>query len=277
MKMLSLFKSSKNAQTRLTRYLLGELAESQRVSLEEQLLADQALYERLLLAEDDLIDAYAGGELTNERRAAFERRFGTSLRNRKQIALARGLMAAAEASAPPSSPQPARSPWSLEELVTTFKSHALVPGVAAAALFLAVAVWRQVPESIEDVAGPSMASVTLQPAVRSGAEKVPRLELIDSTRAVELQVYVEGKEYYSSFQARLLTNLGTEIWGSGEIVEAATSVDSSMIVLSPPMSVLEQAVRDQPRIRLGLVLDGVNRQGRRELIDEYELELERIP
>ena len=59
----------------LTRYLLGELSGSRQTRLEEKLLADEGWYERLLIVEDELIDAYVRDELVADKRSRFEARF----------------------------------------------------------------------------------------------------------------------------------------------------------------------------------------------------------
>lgn len=56
-------------------YLLGELSEPEREQVEQRLMSDDTLYERLLLAEDDLIDEYVSGTLSDGDRVKFSRRF----------------------------------------------------------------------------------------------------------------------------------------------------------------------------------------------------------
>lgn len=80
----------------LTRYLLGELSESPMVELEKRLLADEDLFERLPIVEDDLIDAYVRGEMQSSRRQRFELRFLTLPKRRVRVELARNLLAMAE-------------------------------------------------------------------------------------------------------------------------------------------------------------------------------------
>lgn len=59
----------------IRRYLLGELSEHEREQVEQRLMSDDDLYQRLLLAEDDLIDEYVSGKLSNRDRAKFSGRF----------------------------------------------------------------------------------------------------------------------------------------------------------------------------------------------------------
>ena len=261
------------SDARLTSYLLGELSQNRRARLESRLLAEEDLFERLLLAEDDLIDAYADGTLPDERRRAFETRFASSREKREQVALSRGLRAAAQLSASTARAGEVSSPrWSLAEAVAALKHRALIPGVAVACLVLALMVWQQQPGEVVQPAGDSVARAILLPAVRSGAAERPRLEVTAATEAIELQIFVEGMEYYSSFRARFSTHQGKQIWDSGEIARADISIETSTLVLTLPGAATAAAIR-QGRNLWMVSLEGVDLEGQRELIEEYELEL----
>ena len=54
-------------------YLLGQMTETEREAVREQLLTDAEAFNRLRDAENDLFDAYAGGTLSAGQRSAFER------------------------------------------------------------------------------------------------------------------------------------------------------------------------------------------------------------
>lgn len=69
----------------LRRFLLGQLSEDAHAKLQEAFFDDPALTERVLSAEDELFDAYARGELSEEERLRFETRFGAQ-RQRIQFA-----------------------------------------------------------------------------------------------------------------------------------------------------------------------------------------------
>lgn len=58
----------------IRRYLLGELPEQEREQVEQRLMTEDDLYQRLLLAEDDLIDEYVSGALSEHDREKFSRR-----------------------------------------------------------------------------------------------------------------------------------------------------------------------------------------------------------
>jgi hypothetical protein len=119
----------------LRRYLLGELAEDERERLQAAYFDDDALFARLLAAEDDLIDAYARGTLTGARRRRFEQRFGQAPDHRRRLGFARALRHAVAprparaAGPPPSRPAGGRARWRLSQPWTA---------VAAAVLFAAL-------------------------------------------------------------------------------------------------------------------------------------------
>ena len=73
-------------------YLLGELSMPEQEELEARYFADDALFERLLAAEDDLIDRYARGQMSDQERARCERHFLKSPARRKRVGFERLLL-----------------------------------------------------------------------------------------------------------------------------------------------------------------------------------------
>ena len=60
----------------LRAYLLGKLTESEVALVENRLIEDSDLFSQLEVAEDDLFDAYARGQLDEDERRRFRERFG---------------------------------------------------------------------------------------------------------------------------------------------------------------------------------------------------------
>jgi len=126
-------------EVRLRRYLLGELPDEDRERLQAAYFADGELFVRLLGVEEDLIDAYVRGELTEGDRVRFEQRFGRTARQLDRIKIARMLASATaaplRAPTPPVTADGGTRPWS---------SRARTLAAAAAALLAvaAVATWR---------------------------------------------------------------------------------------------------------------------------------------
>ena len=76
----------------LSHYLLGELSEEKQEAIEKRYLDDREMYELLLVVEDDLIDAYVEGTLTESRRANLERHFLNTPDRRARVDFARAWM-----------------------------------------------------------------------------------------------------------------------------------------------------------------------------------------
>ena len=88
-----------NSETKRARYLLGLSFPAEREQIESEYFADDEAFQAMLTAEDDLIDAYARGELAGEERRRFEKRFGSSLNGRDRIQFARAFAGTVSATA----------------------------------------------------------------------------------------------------------------------------------------------------------------------------------
>ncbi|MDQ3818242.1 MAG: CHAT domain-containing protein [Acidobacteriota bacterium] len=79
-------------QRSLKSYLLGELSQEEaRRLLEERILTDDAFFEELLIAEDELIDDYLKNALTDEEKSRFEDHFLLTEERRRKLKFARAL------------------------------------------------------------------------------------------------------------------------------------------------------------------------------------------
>ena len=79
------------AETRRSEYLLGLSSEAERERLESEFFENDVVFQKMLTAEDDLIDAYARGELSTKERKEFEKRFLTTSQGRERVQFARSL------------------------------------------------------------------------------------------------------------------------------------------------------------------------------------------
>ncbi len=77
----------------MTRYLLGELSESERADLERRYFADSAFFERLSQCESDLMDDYARGRLSPETRERFEKAYLADPERRARLRFSEALVA----------------------------------------------------------------------------------------------------------------------------------------------------------------------------------------
>jgi len=129
------------------RYLLGELSEQEQAQLEESYFTDDALFERFLAVKDEMIDAYARGDLSGQKRERFEQHFLASEPRRERVEEARGFIRAVTAASTntvtvdrtnPAHTAASTSWW--QSISKLFASRSLVwQGALAALLLVALA------------------------------------------------------------------------------------------------------------------------------------------
>ena len=260
----------------LTRYLLGESSENRRLRLEARLLADEEFYQRLLTAEDDLIHAYVHLELSASRRRRFEALFLTAPERRSRVELARELRVRALETEFTSEEAVDHSPWWLVA-GEILPGHSAVPGaMALTALLITCGLFQWSESGDENGAKDEMpvasAIVSLLPTVRSEAAKIPQLKLASGISVVDLEVYLENQRLYERFQARLETLAGVVLWTSGEIESTHGTINVSV-----PAEIVRSSIDPGESGFYILSLEGTDSIGQDELVDEYEIEVIRIP
>lgn len=77
----------------MTRFLLDDVTEAERSTMEEQFLSDGEFFERLVATESALIDEYLLGRLSEDRRARFELLLDNSPSQRRDVEFTRDLIA----------------------------------------------------------------------------------------------------------------------------------------------------------------------------------------
>ncbi|HEY6330275.1 MAG TPA: tetratricopeptide repeat protein [Blastocatellia bacterium] len=80
----------------LRAYLLGQLPEADQPAIEERMFIDDIYFERLEMAEDELIDEYVEGVLPEADRAAFESHFLAAPQRQKKLRLSLAMHKAAK-------------------------------------------------------------------------------------------------------------------------------------------------------------------------------------
>src|SRR5262245_39803591 len=74
------------------KFLLGQVTSEERDSIEEQFFSDTRSFDDLLIAENDLTDAYAADRLSREERSLFEKRLRITSHQRQRIDFAKTLL-----------------------------------------------------------------------------------------------------------------------------------------------------------------------------------------
>ena len=122
----------------LNKFLLGQLSEDDRAAVEDRIISDDDFFERLLVVEDEMIDAYTGDELSAGERKLFETRFHSAPHNLERLEFAKNLrQSLVEKRGESNSGVGVRSGWST--LVQHFRFNRTLAW-ATAMVMLAVAV-----------------------------------------------------------------------------------------------------------------------------------------
>jgi hypothetical protein len=125
------------SETKQVRYLLGLSSPAEREHIESEYFEDENAFQEMLTAEDELIDAYARGELEGEERCRFEKNFMSSRRGRDRVKFARAF------AGPLSATQSQILSIPLRDIFKTFPAPGLLrtTRVAATIVFVAVLAW----------------------------------------------------------------------------------------------------------------------------------------
>lgn len=213
----------------LRRYLLGTTDSEVREDVERRLFSDDRIFwEQLCLAEDELIDAYATGDLDDEEIQRFEECFLTTEERREKLTFARALKAHVD-----SERKAGSRAW------RPFSRRLLVPSWAAAAaalllLVLPVLTWQmgtpnRTPTDVREWLSSGL--------VRSVGGELKRVQIPPGTVLVRLRLELDGTEY-PSYRAALHQASGDEVWSQNNL--NATAVDGrEAIELTLPADLLQ--------------------------------------
>ncbi|HEU4712130.1 MAG TPA: zf-HC2 domain-containing protein [Pyrinomonadaceae bacterium] len=224
------------------RYLLGLASPAEREHVESEYFHDADAFERMLAAEDDLIDAYARGELSDEERRRFEQRFLKSTQGKDRVQFSRALTRAV---APP---------------VQTTRWYSLrVAAIAAVVVIAVILAWlvverRRMNNELRDLRAaheqlhnetealrrdaerPHIAELQPQPTALPPANRTPRKTIRSQTQRDPRALTTFDKESLKEF--RVITATAAEqIENNGD----ATLPPKSQQVVSAPTPEPKQA------------------------------------
>ena len=207
------------------RFLLGELAKDERLALEQRLIADGDLFDRMRAAERELADAYAAGELSTDDAKRFETRYLATPEGRRLGDFALALRAAGA-----EKPRPVAPPVNVHR----FPRRAVWLGLAAAVAALLFGLWhlseRFRPGGRET---PAIASVVLPlRVVRSEAEP-RRIEIPAGVDRIELVLDLEGVAAEAPFAVEIRDVTASLVWEAGGLEAVDQDWGPSLVVRLP--------------------------------------------
>jgi hypothetical protein len=147
----------------------------------------------MLIAEDELVDAYARGELSDQERRQFEKNFLTSARGRERVHFSQALAGAISDARPvPKTVKPSPSPSFFPALRASLTPKVRVAGVTFAVLLVAAFSWLLL-ERISmraELQGLRAENVRLT----EQSKELQRIADAERARSAELAAQVESKE-----------------------------------------------------------------------------------
>lgn len=171
---------------RIKDYLLGRIPEEEDAEVGARLLTDHQFYEELSIVEDELIDRYLGGTLSDSDRESFESHFVSSYERQQKIRFARALRKKVSAARLVSSPR------------SSFFSFRPISYAVAAAVLIVVGgsllllYRRSLPPSGRVLA----IELTPAPATRDVSD-VKQFSLTSDVGSVHVQLDLPENEYQS--------------------------------------------------------------------------------
>jgi hypothetical protein len=209
---------------RLRQFLLGKVEDEERQRIESLFLTDSLLRERVLAAEQELIDDYLEESLSTADREAFLSLYGDTPAQRRKLRIAKSVQqwALGQSKTAPVIPKPTIAIW--DRLRERLRPVLVIPIALATAVAIVVAlVWvnsrraerhreylamnqelaqLNTPASLREVL-PGMARLTLKPGAVRSIETESDLERRSDSSVAELRLLWMQKEDYPSYQAVL--------------------------------------------------------------------------
>jgi hypothetical protein len=216
----------------LRQFLLGKVEDEERERIESLFITDSHMRDRVVAAEQELIDDYLDDSLSAADRETFLSLYGDTAAQRRKLRIARSIQewAVNQPKTPPVRPEPAISTWSRLRERLRLKPMFLIPVAVAATIAIVVAVvWvnsrrternRQhlamqqelaqlnSPSTFREVP-PAMPLLRLKPGSLRSVEPQPELKLRPDSSIAELRLLWMQKEDYPTYEA-LVRRLGDD-------------------------------------------------------------------
>jgi hypothetical protein len=170
-------------------YLLGQIPEPEESAVEERLFTDREFYDELSIVEDELIDQYLGGALSDTDRKSFESHFVSSPERQQKVRFARALKKYVSVNADEDEPVSHRS-----ASIFSFR-RPVIPYAIAAAIIVVVGLAFLLPRYMQGPSGRVLAiELTPGPLTRGGGE-VKEFSVAPDVGSVRLQLDLPKNEY----------------------------------------------------------------------------------
>ena len=169
-------------QNRIRLYLLGKLADSEKEQIEQELLANDELFEEILIVEEELADDYVAGKLSHAERADFEGHFLATPERQQNLRFAQVLnrYVTTEANRKLNT-APAPVNWTTKSWVARGAAVVVVIALAVTALWFIIP-HSQTPRTF------STLTLTISPNTRDQGAQSPRVSLPLNADALKISL-----------------------------------------------------------------------------------------
>jgi hypothetical protein len=253
-----------NDQEVLRNFLLGWLPQEQSQLIEERLLTDDAFFEELLIAEDDLVDQYLARDLSPDELRNFENHFLLTPERQQKVSFARNLkkyIAEAGDERPLEKSIITRPPKRWFSFLP-FKNPAAAISFAVIALlvvglvsFLAMRSWKRAEHEPRTIF-----AVSLTPGLPREGGEMKKITIPPDADTAQLRLELTADEY-PRYRADLRNNENRTIYTS-EDLKAETIEGRKVVAVNTPSQLL--TIGDYR-----LSLSGVDARGSVEAINSY--------
>lgn len=215
-------------ETLLRRYLLGTVSHESRGGLEARLFSDDRLFwERISIAEDELVSDYVQQALSTEERRDFENHFLCTDERRAKVEFAKALHTYVDHSVPS---RESRTGWLLRPMLSPAWALA-----AAAMLLILIQLPRFMVGRSGDGTTSGVVAITLPSGLtRAAGGELARVRLNANTHVAHLQLD-PGSTPYPTYRASVYHVDGDEL-----ILDTKVSPTPSGLILAVPAELLPE-------------------------------------
>lgn len=238
-------KSDHTKQGTIRQYLFGQASPEDSSQLEDRLLTDGEFYQELLIVEDEIIDLYVSGELSESERESFETHFLLAPEHQQKLRFARSLKkyvnslgtaqphkdtatdessaGVAEVDEPP--PRKRLSFLPFGSPIVSYALAAAILLIVGSASWVVFKNWRT-PAPHEPG---KVFAVVLRPGfTRDEGEGIKKIPIPPGTDTVQLQLQIESTDQYLSYRALLQTTEGVEKLKANDL--KASAAGTSVVI-----------------------------------------------
>jgi len=221
----------------IRQYLLGQALDADRAEVEERLMADDRIYDDLLAIEDELIDEYLGGQLSQVEQQKFEEVFLAAPSRREKLRFARlfrhyiGGEEVTSSESVKSSPAPVKATNpSIKSKSSFFQFRNPILAfsvVVLMVLMLGLFAWQF---NRKPITQNQVMAVSLSPGLTRDSQDTNHLKLTVGVTTVQFQLMLLNSVEFPSYTADLLDPEGNTLASPSSTLKQSVNGNEAVVV-----------------------------------------------